>query len=227
MTALRGQSLLVLRDYGRRPNCWSSGLGSGASSSAATRPVDDLWRRRRRRTHRGFPSVLHVGPRSTSEFNSMFLADGEPRRSSADGCPSRQRHLPMCWMPKDCLAVDRTYASTSMAAAPESLVWQIAGCSIPAHTRYSCDAAIDGFRWSTSSYPIVQPGNLSAIIPERVWMDGTLIRPRFRIPTTLTGIRPSRRVRCPASVPESNPRRSRVQGQAGARAAPTLGRWGP
>jgi len=63
-----------LRDT--RPNCWSSGLGSGASEFAATTKGQWtlLWASRRGST-RGFPIGLQWVRRqpATSEFNSSFL----------------------------------------------------------------------------------------------------------------------------------------------------------
>jgi hypothetical protein len=84
---------------------------------------------------------------------------------------------------------------------------------------------MDGFR--VVNFADRATGRIYLRIESRtpVWMDGTLLQSAISDPDTLSGVRAVAPSALSGGVPEAAAPQY-LQGQAGARAAPTLGQWG-
>jgi hypothetical protein len=110
------------------------------------------------------------------------------------------------------------------AAAPEFL-YADRGLLDPEHNAGFLRRCMDGFREVNFADRATGRIYLRIESGKPVWMDGTLIHSAISDPDTLSGVRAVAPSALSGGVPEAAVPQY-LHGQAGARAAPTLGQWG-
>ncbi|HWY95096.1 MAG TPA: hypothetical protein VNX69_07900 [Steroidobacteraceae bacterium] len=173
----------------------------------------------------GIPDVFFTWVRRSDkriqfEFLDNTVRLGERPRTVAFGDNDTFNVLDV----KGMLDIERYGRVNIDAAAPESL-YADRRLLDPAHNTGFLRRCMDGF-------PVVNfadraTGRIFLRIESRtpVWMDGILMQSAISDPDTLSGIRAVAPSVLSGGVPEAEAPQS-LQGQPGARAAPTLGQWG-
>jgi hypothetical protein len=125
---------------------------------------------------------------------------------------------------KGMLDIERYGRVNVDAAAPEFL-YADRGLLDPEHNAGFLRRCMDGFREVNFADRATGRIYLRIESGKPVWMDGTLIHSAISDPDTLSGVRAVAPSALSGGVPEAAVPQY-LHGQAGARAAPTLGQWG-
>jgi hypothetical protein len=173
----------------------------------------------------GIPDVFFTWVRRSDkriqfEFLDNTVRLGERPRTVAFGDNDTFNVLDV----KGMLDIERYGRVDVDAAAPESL-YADRRLLDPAHNTGFLRRCMDGFR--VVNFADRATGRIYLRIESRTpaWMDGTLLQSAISDPDTLSGVRAVAPSALSGGVPEAAAPQY-LQGQAGARAAPTLGQWG-